>query len=55
MVEAEVRSQRANNSYLAGMNREPLLDSLSWQNSQLGFCKLLFKLEKSWQKLMIIN
>ncbi len=41
MVENEVRNQRAGNSYLADMNRNPLLESLSWQSSQRGFCQLM--------------
>jgi len=49
MVENEVQLQRAKNNYLAGMNREELIASLSWHTSQRAFCKLLFDFEKSFQ------
>ena len=47
LVEKEVRAQRAGTSYLASMNPEALIHSLSWQNSQRRFWGLLFDAAKS--------
>jgi glycosyltransferase involved in cell wall biosynthesis len=45
-VESELRKQRANDNYLAGMDRTTITKDLSWQTSQREFCKLLSNLEK---------
>jgi len=46
LVESEVRRQRTGDNYLAGMDREPLTNSLSWRTSQEAFCKLLINLKE---------
>jgi glycosyltransferase involved in cell wall biosynthesis len=46
MVEQEVQRQRAGNNYLAHMNQERLIKSLSWQTSKRAFYALVSELER---------